>query len=66
MTVTTTSIGNTNMHNGAMIKPVTPNPEVLERSSGRRQVRSTRLRVWGDESVPEDLGSIDGQKCDVA
>ncbi len=37
MTVTTTSIGDTNMHNGAMIKPVTPNPEVLERSSGRRQ-----------------------------
>ena len=37
MTVTTTTIGNMNMHNGAMIKPVSRNPEVLERSSGRRQ-----------------------------
>ena len=37
MTVTTTAIGDTNMHNGAMIKPVSQNPEVLERSSGRRQ-----------------------------
>ncbi len=37
MTVTTTTIGDTNMHNGATIKPVSQNPEVLERSSGRRQ-----------------------------
>ena len=35
--MTTTTIGDTHMHNGAMTKPATPNPEVLERSSGRRQ-----------------------------
>ena len=37
MTLATTTIGDTNMHNGAMIKPVPLNPEVLERSSGRRR-----------------------------
>lgn len=37
MTVTTTTIGDMNMHNGAMIKAVSQNPEVLERSSGRRR-----------------------------
>jgi transposase-like protein len=37
MTMTTTIIDNTNLHNGAMKDPDSPNPEVLERSSGRRQ-----------------------------
>jgi len=35
--MTITTIGDRNMHNGAMAKPVSPNPEVLERSPGRRQ-----------------------------
>ena len=37
MTMTTTTIDDTNLHNGAMIDPVSPDPEVLERSAGRRQ-----------------------------
>ena len=37
MTMTTTAIDETNLHNGAMNDPEPPNPEVLERSSGRRQ-----------------------------
>ena len=37
MTMTTTTINNTNLHNGAMIDHVSSNPEVLERSAGRRQ-----------------------------
>ena len=37
MTVSTTAIDDTNLHNGAMNDPVSPNPEVLERSAGRRQ-----------------------------
>lgn len=37
MTMTTTAIDDTNLHNGAMIDPVSQNPEVLERSPGRRQ-----------------------------
>jgi transposase-like protein len=37
MTMTTTAIDDTNLHNGAMIDPDSQNPEVLERSTGRRQ-----------------------------
>ena len=37
MTMTTTAIDDTNLHNGAMIDPDSQNPEVLERSAGRRQ-----------------------------
>jgi len=37
MTMTTTTTDDTNLHNGAMTDPVSPNPEVLERSAGRRQ-----------------------------
>ena len=37
MTMTTTTIDDTNLHNGAMNDPDSPNPEVLERSAGRRQ-----------------------------
>jgi transposase len=37
MTITTTAIDDGNLHNGAMKDPDSPNPEVLERSSGRRQ-----------------------------
>jgi len=37
MTMTTTAIDDTNLHNGAMNDPDSPNPEVLERSAGRRQ-----------------------------
>ena len=37
MTMTTTTIDDTNLHNGAMNDPDSPNPEVFERSVGRRQ-----------------------------
>jgi hypothetical protein len=35
MTMTITTIDDTNLHNGAMIDPVSPDPEVLERSAVR-------------------------------
>jgi transposase len=37
MTISTLTIDDTNLHNGAMNDPESPNPEVLERSAGRRQ-----------------------------
>jgi transposase len=37
MTISTLTIDDTNAHNGAMNDPEVPNPEVLERSVGRRQ-----------------------------
>ena len=37
MTISTLTIDDTNLHNGAMNDPDSPNPEVLERSTGRRQ-----------------------------
>jgi transposase len=37
MTISTLTIDNTNAHNGAMKDPDSKNPEVLERSAGRRQ-----------------------------
>jgi transposase-like protein len=49
MTMTTTSIDNTNLHNGAMIDPVSPDPEVLERSAGRRQFSAKyRARILAE------------------
>jgi transposase-like protein len=37
MTISTLTIDDNNLHNGAMNDPDVPNPEVLERSAGRRQ-----------------------------
>jgi len=37
MTMTATIIGDSEHQTGGVIEPLTPNPEVLERSSGRRQ-----------------------------
>ena len=37
MTISTLTTDATNLHNGAMNDPEVPNPEVLERSAGRRQ-----------------------------
>ena len=37
MTMTTTTIDDTEHQTGGVIEPPTPNPEVLERSAGRRQ-----------------------------
>ena len=37
MTISTLTIDDTDAHNGAMNDPEVPNPEVLERSAGRRQ-----------------------------
>ena len=37
MTISTLTIDDANLHNGAMNDPEVPNPEVLERSAGRRQ-----------------------------
>ena len=37
MTISLLTIDDTNLHNGAMNDPESPNPEVLERSAGRRQ-----------------------------
>ena len=44
MTVSTLTINDTNLHNGAMTDPVSQNPEVLERSAGRRQF-STKYKA---------------------
>jgi transposase-like protein len=38
MTISTLTTDDTNLHNGAMNDPAVPNPEVLERSAGRRQI----------------------------
>ena len=37
MTISTLTTDDTNLHNGAMNDPDVPNPEVLERTPGRRQ-----------------------------
>jgi transposase len=37
MTISTLTTDDTTLHNGAMNDPEVPNPEVLERSAGRRQ-----------------------------
>jgi len=61
MTVTTTTIGDTNMHNGAMIKPVSQNPEVLERSSGRRQFSAkykAKIHVEYDALPSSERGAM--------
>jgi transposase-like protein len=41
MTMTTTTIDDTERQTEGVIEPPTPNPEVLERSSGRRQFSAT-------------------------
>ncbi len=37
MTITGTTVGGTGHHNGSVTEPPKPDPEVLERSAGRRQ-----------------------------
>jgi hypothetical protein len=65
MTITTTTVGDTSHQNGGVTEPPTPNPEVLERSAGRRQFSAKyKTRILAEyEALPRRLPCHNSWQC---